>query len=76
MIILVDIDGEQFTDPEPGLHEGHDEHMVSQPLTRPRRFPHTKRLRGIEQPELLETGEPFPLRLLFLRRFHAVGRTA
>jgi hypothetical protein len=43
---------------------------------RPPRFPHPERLRGIEQPELLEAGESLPLGLLFLRGLDAVGGTA
>jgi hypothetical protein len=48
LIILVDVDGEQFTDPESGPQEGRDERMVSQPLIRPAPCAHAQRLRGVE----------------------------
>ena len=75
LVILGNVDGEQFTDPESGPSEGRDERMVPEPLIRPPRFPHTHRLCGGEQPELLNAAQALPLRLLLLGRLDAAGNS-
>ena len=61
LVILGDIDSEEFTNAEAGPEECGNEGMIPEPLICPPRFPHAERLRGIEQPELLEPESPFHL---------------
>jgi hypothetical protein len=71
--ILHEVHPQELRDPQPRAKECGDQRVVAHALMRPVRFSHAQRLRGREEPQLLEAAQALPLGLLFFRGLDAIG---
>jgi hypothetical protein len=75
-VVLVALELQDLGDAEARAEQHGQQGVVAQALLCAGAGPHAQRLRGVEQAELLQAGEPFPVGCGLRWRIHPLGGTA